>query len=426
RALLRERLQQVMTGLAADDRYGALLLLDWDNFKAVNDSLGYSAGDLLLQQIGQRLQQAVPSGVVARLDGDAFAVLLHPLEGTLEQAAARAEARGEEIRQALSGHYPLGTTDCYGSASAGLVLFSGREADGDDLLKQAEIAMYRAKSDGRDRLHFFDVALERAITERMQLERELRAAIGADALRLYYQPQFAAQNGTHAIVGAEALVRWQHPQRGLLGPGHFIALAEESGLILALGRWVLHAACAQLAAWQGQPALCELVLAVNVSVAQFLQDGFAADVLQLLERSGAPADRLKLELTESMLASDVDAVIATMTALKQRGVRFALDDFGTGYSSLSYLKRLPLDQLKIDQSFVRDMETDGDDAAIARAVVMLARSLELEVIAEGVETAAQRDLLAALGCTVYQGYFFARPLAPAAFEDAARRSQDGR
>ncbi|MGP1664440.1 MAG: putative bifunctional diguanylate cyclase/phosphodiesterase [Rhodanobacter sp.] len=413
RILLRERLQRAMADSARQGHYGALLLLDLDHFKTLNDSLGHPVGDTLLQHAGERLSLCVAElDTVARLGGDEFAVVLAELHDVQEHAAAKAEAVGERILEALGRGYSLNGTHYHGTASLGIVLFCGVQHDENALLKQAEMAMYQAKSDGRNRLHFFDVALERAITERTTLERELRAGIAAEQLVLYYQPQVAVGCG---VVGAEALVRWNHPHRGLLAPALFIPLAEETGLILPLGKWVLEAACQQLAAWAREPDFAELTLAVNISVPQFRQGDFAEYVLALLERSGARPERLKLEITESLLLTNVDAVIAAMQTLKARGVRFSLDDFGTGYSSLTYLKRLPLDQLKIDQSFVRHLGHDANDEAIARSVTALAHSLGLEPIAEGVETLAQRYFLARIGCTVYQGYYFSHPLPLAEF-----------
>ena len=417
RTLLHERLQRAMADTGRSGQHGALLLLDWDDLKALNDSLGHPMGDALLQQVAQRLSTCVQGqDTVARLGGDEFAIVLPDAGSDREQAAARAESTAQSILRSLALPWRLGDSDYVGSASLGLTLFNAGTTDASELLKQAEMAMYQAKTAGRAGLHFFDAALERAISERLQLERELRAGIARQELLLHYQPQVALQNGVFRTIGAEALVRWQHPERGLLGPGLFIPLAEETGLIGPLGQWVLQAACRQLRAWREQPALAQLSLAVNVSAAQFLQPGFAPDLLTLLEQTGAPAQRLKLELTESLLLDNADAVITTMTQLQAHGVRFSLDDFGTGYSSLQYLKRLPLYQLKIDQGFVRDLEHNASDAAIARSVAALAHGLGLAVIAEGVETQAQQRLLLDMGCSNYQGYWFSRPLPLTDFE----------
>ncbi|MBS0506788.1 MAG: EAL domain-containing protein [Proteobacteria bacterium] len=426
RTLLHERLQRAMADTGRSGRHGALLLLDWDDLKALNDSLGHPMGDALLQQIAQRLAACVQDhDTVGRLGGDEFAIVLPDVGSDREQAAARAESTAQAILRSLAQPMRLGNSDYAGSASLGLALFGAGATgatDADQLLKQAEMAMYQAKAAGRAGLHFFDAALEQAISGRLQLERELRAGIARQELLLHYQPQVALRDGSFRTIGAEALVRWQHPGRGLLGPGLFIPLAEETGLIAPLGQWVLQAACKQLGAWQRQPALAQLSLAVNVSAAQFLQPGFATDLLALLEQTGAPAQRLKLELTESMLLGNADTVVATMAQLQAHGVRFSLDDFGTGYSSLQYLKRLPLYQLKIDQGFVRDLEHNESDAAIARSVIALAQGLGLAVIAEGVESQAQQRLLLDMGCSNYQGYWFSRPLPLADFEAWCARS----
>lgn len=285
-------------------------------------------------------------------------------------------------------------------------------------MKQADLTMYKAKAAGRNTCHFFDPAMEIAVRERAALEKDFRTALDDQQFLLHYQAQVTSEQ---RMIGAEVLVRWQHPQRGMISPADFIPLAEETGLILPLGHWVLEAACKQLAKWAGQAEFDALTIAVNVSVRQFRQVDFVAEVLSVLKSTGANPSRLKLELTESLLVDNVENIIEKMFALKAKGIGFSLDDFGTGYSSLSYLKRLPLDQLKIDQSFVRDVLIDPNDAAIARTVVALADSLGLGVIAEGVETAAQRDFLEAAGCHAYQGYFFGRPLALDDFELLASR-----
>ena len=288
----------------------------------------------------------------------------------------------------------------------------------DDLVKQADLAMYKSKETGRNAIHFFDPAMQASVVARVNLETDLRRAIEENQFRLHYQAQVV---GAGRVTGAEALVRWQHPQRGLVSPAEFIPLAEETRLILPLGLWVLETACAQLAEWAGQPRMADLTLAVNVSAHQFRQADFVDQVLTTLKNTGANPQRLKLELTESLLVENVQDIIEKMFALKAKGVGFSLDDFGTGYSSLSYLKRLPLDQLKIDQSFVHDVLSDPNDAAIARTVVALAQNLGLGVIAEEVETEAQRDFLANAGCHAYQGYFFSRPLPVDGFEAFVQR-----
>jgi EAL domain-containing protein (putative c-di-GMP-specific phosphodiesterase class I) len=300
----------------------------------------------------------------------------------------------------------------------GITLFRGQLNSIDDLMKQADLAMYKAKEAGRNAFRFFDPHMEATVKERVALEEDLRRAIDAKQFMLYYQAQVV---GDGRVTGAEVLVRWQHPTRGMVSPAEFIPLAEETGLILPLGNWILETACAQLAVWAAKPAMAHLTLAVNVSARQFYQADFVAQVLTVLKRSGAHPGQLKLELTESLLVENVQDIIEKMHALKTKGVSFSLDDFGTGYSSLSYLKRLPLDQLKIDQSFVRDVLIDPNDAAIAKTVVALAQSLGLGVIAEGVETEAQQHFLADSGCHAYQGYFFSRPLPVEGFEAFTRQ-----
>jgi len=295
-------------------------------------------------------------------------------------------------------------------------LFGENHDTVDELLKRADFAMYQSKAAGRNTLRFFDPEMQAVVTARAGLEDALRQALQGEQFLLHYQPQV---DGRGKLTGVEALVRWQHPQRGLVPPGQFIPLAEETGLILPLGQWVLETACTQLVEWATKPDMAHLTVAVNVSARQFHHPDFVERVLTILERTGADPGRLKLELTESLLLADVEEVIAKMTVLKAKGVGFSLDDFGIGYSSLSYLKRLPLDQLKIDQSFVRDVLTDPNDAAIAKAIITLGQSLGLAVIAEGVETEGQRGFLASHGCDAYQGYLFGRPV-PAQDLDAGR------
>lgn len=417
RTLLLDRLKQSMTTSARDGRYGAVLLIDLDHFKTLNDTLGHDMGDLLLQQVAQRLTRCVRAGdTVARLGGDEFVVVLTSLGVQESEAASQTELVGEKIIAALNQHYQLKEVIYNLTPSVGASLFVGHQTEIDALLKQADLAMYRAKDEGRNALRFFDPDMEISVMKRAALERDLRQAIQEQQFMLHYQAQISAGR----LAGVEALVRWQHPQRGLVSPAEFIPLAEETGLILALGEWVLKAACAQLAKWANDAEMAHLTVAVNVSAHQFRQADFVDRVIAVLNDSGANPRQLKIELTESMLVSNVEETIQKMLALKARGVGFSLDDFGTGYSSLSYLKRLPLDQLKIDQSFVHDVLLDENDAAIARTVIALAQNLGLGVIAEGVETPAQRDFLADSGCSSYQGYLFSRPLPLAGFESYFR------
>ncbi len=419
RRLLMDHLEQALLGSGRPLRKGALLFVDIDNFKTLNDTLGHSQGDLLLQQVARRLSNCTREGdTVARLSGDEFVVLLENLSRNDRAAARQAETVGEKVLLALHQPYQLDHGEHHCTSSVGITLLSSQQQGStDEPLKRAELAMYQAKAAGRNTLRFFDPQMQAEVTTRASLEADLREAVLKDQFVLYYQPQVV---GKDRLTGVEALLRWQHPERGLVLPAEFIPLAEESDLILSLGQWVLETACAQLKRWASQPTLAQLSIAVNVSARQFHREDFVNQVLTVLERSGANPKLLKLELTESLLVDDVEGVIAKMSILKTRGVGFSLDDFGTGYSSLSYLKRLPLDQLKIDQGFVRNILTDPNDAAIAKMVIALADSMGLAVLAEGVEIEAQRDFLAHQGCHAYQGYLFSRPLPIDEFEAFAR------
>nr|WP_295772803.1 EAL domain-containing protein [Rhodoferax sp.] len=414
RRLLIDRLTQAVVSSARRGCFGALLFIDLDNFKVLNDTRGHHMGDELLKQVAWRLTDCVRAiDTVARLGGDEFVVMLEDL-GTVEiDAAAQAEAIGKKILVAINRHFVLGEQTHHGSPSIGVTLFFNHQQSVDELLQRADLAMYQSKAAGRNTLRFFDPVMQAAASARAVLEIDLRRALQHKEFSLHYQP---VVDEISSITGVEALLRWHHPQRGMVSPAEFIPVAEQAGLIIPLGHWVLQAACAQLVAWNGSAATRKLTMAVNVSARQFRHPDFTEQLLDLLRVSGANPYRLKLELTESMLLSDFDDVIVKMGELRSIGVNFALDDFGTGYSSLSYLKRLPLDQLKIDQSFVRDVLTDPNDAAIARTILSLAHSLDLSVVAEGVETAGQRDFLLKMGCKAFQGYFFGRPVAVEALE----------
>ncbi len=418
RTLLQDRLKQTMAASVRDDRCCALLFIDLDNFKTLNDTLGHDTGDMLLQQVAQRLLSCVRAeDTVARLGGDEFVVLITRLDHNLTDAASQMAIVSSHVLSTLDTVYPLKEVLYRSTASVGVALFDGHPMSTDDLMKQADLAMYRAKEEGRNRVRFFDPIMESSVRNRIALETDLRQAIEEKQFFLVYQPQVTYDV---QVVGSEALVRWLHPQRGMVSPAEFIPLAEETGLILPLGHWVLETACIQLACWALQPDMAHLTLAVNVSARQFQQTDFCDQVQDVLTRTGANPHRLKLELTESMLVSGVDQVIEKMFTLKSRGIAFSLDDFGTGFSSLSYLKLLPLDQLKIDQAFVRDVASNPNDAAIAQTIIGLAKALRLGVIAEGVETPVQRDFLASAGCHTYQGYFFSRPLPLGDFEAFAQ------
>lgn len=423
RRLLLDRLGHVLAGSTRSRNQGAIMFIDLDNFKALNDTQGHDVGDRLLAEVAQRLKSSVRQGdTVARLGGDEFVVMVQDLAAD-SMVVAQVEAVAGKILAALDCPYPLvfdaelgrrNALNYHCTASIGITLFGAHSTNVDELLKQADLAMYQAKDSGRNAIRFFDPEMQAAITSRVALEADLREAVEAGQFQLYYQPQVVGES--HRLTGAEALLRWHHSRRGMVPPSEFIPLAEETGLILPLGQWVLETACAQLATWASQPEMAQLTVAVNVSAHQIRQTDFVDQVLAVLADAGANPQRLKLELTESLLVSNVEDIIAKMTLLKSRGVGFSLDDFGTGYSSLSYLKRLPLDQLKIDQSFVNEVLTDANDAAIAKMIVALAESLGLAVIAEGVETEEQRNFLAESGCHAYQGYLFSKPLPLAGFE----------
>jgi diguanylate cyclase (GGDEF)-like protein/PAS domain S-box-containing protein len=408
RRLLLEQLKRALLSHARDQRHGALLFIDLDNFKTLNDTLGHETGDLLLQQVAQRLLACVrEADSVARLGGDEFVVMLQGLSADALDAASDAEQVGHKILDAFGPPFVLTGREYRSTPSIGITLFSQGAQGVEDLLKQADLAMYQAKAAGRNTLRMFDQGMQAAVDARVAMETDLRTALAQSQFVLHYQPVVGR---TGMVNGAEALVRWQHPTRGQVSPGQFIPLAEATGLIVPLGQWVLDAACCQLAEWGDFGRTRHLTLAVNVSTPQFEAPDFVAQVFEALERHGADPARLKLELTESLLAGNVEDVVQKMAALRERGVDFSLDDFGTGYSSLSYLKRLPLSHLKIDQSFVRDLLVDPNDEAIARTIIALGASLGLAVIAEGVETEGQLALLRAMGCETFQGYLFARPM----------------
>lgn len=410
RRLFMDRLGQAIISSNRAQEHGALLLLDLDHFKTLNDTQGHETGDHLLREVARRLRACVrQEDTVARLGGDEFLVLIEALGVDEAAAAAQAETVAEKIRGILIEPYSLPglTRGHHSTPSIGLTLFHGLTCSAELLLKQVEVALYQAKDSGRDTVRFFNPAMQSAIDARTTLETALRQALLQEEFRLFYQPQI---NLDGELIGAEALVRWLPPGQDPVPPGNFIPLAEDTGLIVPLGQWVLDTACDQIKAWSAQPSTRHMTLAINVSARQFHQADFVARVRDSLARSGADPSRLKLELTESVVLSNVDEVILRMAQLRDLGVGFSLDDFGTGYSSLAYLKRLPLDQLKIDQSFVRDITRDANDAAIVRAILAMSQTLGLDVIAEGVETPEQRDFLRENGCVAYQGYLFGRPM----------------
>ncbi|HXP97928.1 MAG TPA: EAL domain-containing protein [Telmatospirillum sp.] len=409
RRLLLERLSRAKAASARNAICGALIFIDIDNFKTLNDTKGHQVGDLLLQDVAKRLNSCVRQGdTVARFGGDEFIVMVEALSGKIEEATVQADAIGEKILLHLAQPYSLAGYQHHCAASLGITLFSGTDVSNDDLLKQADLAMYQSKAAGRNTKRFFDPQMQNALAAHTALEDSLRRAGGAKEFILYYQPQMA-RNGD--LVGAEGLIRWRHPTRGLVLPGEFIPVAESSNLILSIGLEVLEMACRQLVAWSAEPATRALSLAINVSARQFHHPAFVEDVRRTLDSfAGASPAKLKLELTESVLLQDIDDCAVKMTALQNLGVRLSLDDFGTGYSSLAYLKRLPFSQLKIDRSFVRDVLVDSNDAAVARTIILLAKSFGLKVIAEGVEEEAQWQFLTAEGCDEAQGYLYGRPM----------------
>lgn len=411
RRLLLDRLTHALHVAARNGNCGALLFIDLDNFKSLNDTLGHDKGDELLQQVAARLGPVVrSSNTVARLGGDEFVILLEDLSEDVLEAAAQAEVVAEKALRCFNQPFKFSAFEHHCTPSIGVAMFDQAHLGTEDLLKRADVAMYQAKAAGRNTVCFFDQQMQLLVNTRVAIDRELRSSLSRGNFTVHYQRQ-ADING--ATVGAEALVRWNHPRRGLLYPADFIAFAEESGLIIHLGHWVMEVVCAQIAAWDEDGGTPWRRVSVNVSAKQFRQPDFVPKTLAILAKAGIDPGAVKLELTESSLVDHPEDTIAKMTALKSQGLAFSLDDFGTGYSSLSYLKRLPLDELKIDKAFVKDIMTDGDDAAIAHTIVSLGQILGLEVVAEGVETVGQRDALAEYGCTKYQGYLISRPV-PAA------------
>ena len=417
RSLLQDRLQQALNLSARLRKYGALLFIDLDNFKTLNDTKGHNIGDLLLIEVAKRLQGCVrDADTVARLGGDEFVVMLEGMDEEATKAAEIARDIAEKVLSLMNEPFTLQEFEHHSSCSIGISLFLGNATCMDDLFKHADSAMYQAKTLGRNTICFFDPAMQAELVIRTAMADDLHMALPNHQFRLYYQIQV---NGRDAM-GAEALLRWQHPLRGIVSPTKFIPIAEESGLIVELGEWVLKSACMQLRAWQGSTLTHHLQIAINVSARQFRQPDFVDKVIRIFEETGANPNKLKMELTESLMLENVNSCIEKMQALRATGIRFSIDDFGTGQSSLSYLKRLPLQQIKIDQSFVRDIATDPSDAAIVQTIIGMAGNLGLDVIAEGVETEAQRSFLEQNGCDDYQGYLFSKPVPIEAFEDLLR------
>ena len=413
RKLLFDRLRLASCSRSSDQAYRALLFVDLDNFSLVNDTLGHRSGDLLLQEAARRLTGCLrDSDLVARFGGDEFVLMVEHLSDEPGEAAAQAETIGKKILAVGDEPYLLAGEECHCSFSIGTTIFSAVPENPDDVLQRAEIAMFQAKNAGRNTLCSFAPSFQIATNARAALEGDLRSAIKNKQFVLHYQPQI--ENGR--VTGSEALIRWNHPTRGLLPPAEFIQLAEETGLILQLGDWVIESACSQIGAWAGRKETSDLTVAVNISARQFRQPTFAQHVLDAIDRTKINPRKLRLEITENALLEKIDDVIRKMTDLRSHGLSFSLDDFGTGYSSLSYLNRLPLEGLKIDRSFVGEMRTSSSSRAIAQCIIFLAQEMDLSVIAEGVETEAQQELLTRLGCNSFQGYLFSRPLPAEEFE----------
>ncbi len=418
RSELLARLQKAIEQARARHSFGALLLANLDNFTVLNNTRGHEAGDQLLVAVAVRLRQMEGAGAfLARIGGDEFLVLLEGLGRSPGLAQERAAILAATVLEQFAMPFVLEDGACSGQASIGVTVVGDEATTADEVLQCAELAMLEAKKRGKGQVAMFDQRMRDALHERVQFEQELKNAIPGQ-LVAFYQPQVHLSSN---LQGAELLVRWKHPVQGMVSPARFIPLAEETGLILPLGRWVLETACRTLCEWAAHPGRSHLVLAVNVSAREFGDPGYLQGVRSVLHATGANPRRLKLELTESVLAKDVDEMVDKMQALKALGISFSLDDFGTGFSSLGYLKRMPLDQLKIDQSFVREIATNSNDVSIVRAVVALGQGLGLQVIAEGVETVEQRNLLARYGCACYQGYLYGRPAPIQEFEATIAR-----
>jgi diguanylate cyclase (GGDEF)-like protein/PAS domain S-box-containing protein len=413
------RLEEALAASRNDHHQRAVLIIDLDNFKSINDTRGHEKGDILLKLVSARLPPAVgASDVVARFGGDEFVILLNDLGQDRSQSMRRVQDSGQRILDTFAPSFDIAGQPEFSSASIGVAMFDGEPVSAEELLKRADLAMYAAKGTGRNAMALFTPAMQARVNQRVALEGDLRQALVNAEFLLHYQP-LADVNGQ--MTGAEALVRWQHPVRGMVLPGVFIPVTEETGLIQGLGHWVLKTACEQLARWARHPGTAHLTMSVNVSAHQFHRPDFVEQVMSLLEQTGADPSRLKLELTESLLIKDLEGTISKMNALKDVGVGFSLDDFGTGYSSLSSLHRLPLNQLKIDQSFVRDALNEQHGAVIARTVLALGKALNLAVLAEGVETSEQYAFIVGAGCQAYQGFLFSHPLPEPQLAEFVRR-----
>ena len=417
RRLLHDRLHQNISTCKRDNTFGAVLLLDLDRFKDLNDSLGHSAGDEILRLVATRLKSLMrEEDTIARMGGDEFVVILPSVDSDISTVGLKVQAIAEKIRLSLSQPYQLNEESCYLNVSIGISLFPDNADNIDDILKHADTALYRAKAQGRNTVCFYHPSMQIEVDARLVMCNGLRNAIKNNELLLHYQPQV---NSNGEIIGAEALIRWQHPEQGMIPPNQFISVAEDTGLILDIGEWVLQEAARQVAEWHANDVCSQdmLRLAINVSARQFHQPDFVEQVLSIFRQAGVSTSCIELEVTESLLMSNIEEVVEKMHALRKHDIRISIDDFGTGYSCLSYLKQLPIDLLKIDQSFVRDITQDKDDAMVVETIIAMSRHLGLNVIAEGVETQQQMDFLITKGCNTFQGYFFSRPLNAEAFAD---------
>ncbi len=414
REMMLMKLEEALASNRGGGRFRALMIIDLDNFKSINDTRGHDKGDMLLQLAAQRLRATLDDDdILARFGGDEFVIMLHDLGTEPVYAGMLANAAARRVLESFAPGFDIDGIEQYSSASIGVTLFDGESVSAEELIKRADLAMYQAKAAGRNAFTTFTPEMQSRLSDRVALEADLRNGLTNKHFVLHYQP-LAEVNGR--MTGVEALVRWNHPTRGMVPPNDFIPPAEESGLILPLGQWVMLTACQLLARWSRNPATEHLTMAVNVSAHQLHRPDFIELVLGVLEETGAPPERLKLELTESLLVNDIEGTISKMVQLKKAGVRFSLDDFGTGYSSLSYLHRLPLSQLKIDKSFVRDALGGQQGAAIAHTILALGRALKLNVLAEGVETPEQLAFISEAGCSEFQGFLYSRPLPEDALE----------
>lgn len=408
RRLFLDRLSQAFAHAAREQNYGAILFIDLDHFKSINDTRGHDVGDQLLIQVADRIKKQLRiEDTVSRLGGDEFVILLQNLNSDVNIAQLYAHEVAEKLLQTIAMPYHLSGIPHHNTSSIGVCLFDGHEVSQDELLKRADVAMYQAKDKGRNTMCFYDPSMQQAVERKVKLHADLRNALALNQLSLHYQIQVDSQRN---VIGVEGLLRWNVPNVGLISLAEFIPLAEETGLILPIGAWVIETACKQLKAWEEVRFGRDLIVAINVSAKQFRQQNFVNEIKNIIKKTEANPNLLKIELTESVVIDDAEDTALKMRQLRALGVRFSLDDFGTGYSSLTYLKKLPLSQIKIDQSFVRDLVIDTNDAEIVKAIILMTQALKLDVIAEGVETKEQFALLSQYGCKQFQGYLFSKPV----------------